>query len=123
MDEVRLIDADKAIAEIERIHCDDCDNYNGVMCRACEYQYAMDIIDDAPTIPAQPVKRGKWIDYGSGTGLYCSECKHRIRYRNGIRETATFSDGKFEFVQYSSRNGYYNFCPKCGADMRGVDNA
>lgn len=68
---------------------------------------------------AQPVKHGKWVDYGSGVGMYCSECRHRIRYRNGIRGTTTFSDGEFKFVQYASKNGYYNFCPKCGADMRG----
>lgn len=70
-------------------------------------------------IDAQPVKHGKWVDYGSGVGMYCSECRHRIRYRNGIREATTFSDGEFKFVQYASKNGYYNFCPKCGADMRG----
>lgn len=77
------------------------------------------VIDDASTIDAQPVKHGHWVDYGSGVGMYCSECRHRIRYRNGIRETTMFSDGEFKFVQHASKNGYYDFCPKCGANMDG----
>lgn len=119
MPDVRLIDGNALVKEIESVHCKDCDSYNGAMCRACEWMDAMDYIEDAPKVDAQPVKHGKWVDYGSGVGMYCSECRHRIRYRNGIRKTAMFSDGEFKFVQYASKNGYYDFCPKCGAKMDG----
>jgi hypothetical protein len=36
----------------------DCDNYNGVRCRACAYADAMDFIDAIPAADVQPVK---WI--------------------------------------------------------------
>lgn len=119
MPDVRLIDGNALVKQIEEVHCKGCNNYNGVMCRACTWMDAMDYIEDAPTVDTQPVKHGHWADYGSGVGMYCSECRHRIRYRNGIRETTMFSDGEFKFVQYASKNGYYDFCPKCGAKMDG----
>ena len=36
----------------------DCDNYNGVRCRACAYADAMDFIDAIPAADVQPVQ---WI--------------------------------------------------------------
>ena len=87
--------------------------------RMCEHNY--DIAEETLRQQSEnvkdwrPVKHGKWVDYGSVVGMYCSECRHRIRYRNGIRETTTFSDGEFNFAKYPSKNGYYNFCPKCGS--------
>lgn len=36
-----------------------CDNYNGVRCRACAYADAMDFIDAIPAADVQPVNR--WI--------------------------------------------------------------
>ena len=58
----RLIDADKRIAEIKKIYCDGCDNYDGVRCRACWVDDAICLIDDATTVDAVPVVR-------------CRECK------------------------------------------------
>lgn len=37
----------------------DCDNYNGVRCRACAYADAMDFIDAIPAADIQPVNQ--WI--------------------------------------------------------------
>ena len=37
----------------------DCDNYNGVRCRACAYADAMDFIEAIPSATVQPVDR--WI--------------------------------------------------------------
>lgn len=103
---VRLIDADKAIAEFKRIFCCDCDS--GDMCRACGYQYAIDIIDAAPTISAQPVKRGHWIELPKALNpnenpCKCSNCGQVVSFMNGYPKS--------------------KFCGECGADMRDETNA
>jgi len=75
----------------------DCNNYNGVMCRACAYADAMDFIDAIPAADVQPVKRGRWVtvrDDGDSLTI-CTHCY----------ETMFF--------------GRTDFCPHCGADMRG----
>lgn len=52
-------------------------------------------IDKQPTADVKPVVRGKWTD--TTHGLMCSACEtHQV---------------------YGSR--FYNFCPICGAEMRG----
>lgn len=61
----------------------------------------MHIIENAPTI--EP-KRGEWkrriVDNGFNADWVCSECGYRV---------------KTDFVDY-------NFCPNCGASMKGADN-
>lgn len=116
---MRLVDADNIVAKLKNYYESLSPDVQSELIRRDEVSSCIAELINAPTVDAQPVKHGHWADYGSGVGMYCSECRHRIRYRNGIRETAKFSDGEFEFVQYASKNGYYNFCPKCGADMRG----
>ena len=65
---------------------------------------ATEIIDDAPTVDATEVKRGRWspVTYGLGvtvTRWMCSNCK---KYENSYSRTS--------------------YCPNCGADMRGDGN-
>lgn len=60
-------------------------------------------IEDLPS--AQPErKKGKWrrriIDSGYNADWICSECGYRV---------------KTDFVNY-------NYCPNCGADMRGEEH-
>ena len=52
--------------------------------------------DELKTADVQPVKRGKWEICSDGYYPYCSECK------------AEPESGKMT-----------NYCPRCGADMRG----
>lgn len=61
--------------------------------------YMPKIIDDAPTIEAEPVKHGKWTKLdGDITYLYeCSVCK----------DTSDWHD---------------NYCPNCGAKTDGGDH-
>ena len=57
-------------------------------------------IDNIPAADVRPVRRGKWIDHQEGRWIYakCSVC-------------GTVHDVKS------------NFCPNCGADMRGESDA
>lgn len=119
MPDIRPIDANAIVEKLQRYYESLSPDVQSELIRRDEVSACIAELINAPTIDAQPVKHGHWVDYGSGVGMYCSECRHRIRYRNGIRETTKFSDGEFEFVQYASKNGYYNFCPKCGAKMDG----
>jgi len=44
---MRLIDADKLINEIKKqAGCESCDNYHGIRCKACQWDDAMDTVDD-----------------------------------------------------------------------------
>lgn len=47
---MRLIDADALIEQLKKSRCTGCDNYNGVRCRACQYDDEMVDIDSAPTV-------------------------------------------------------------------------
>ena len=46
------------------------------------------------------VRHGEWIKYPHNSGIYCSRCRHKRRYKDA-------ND---------------NYCPNCGADMRGVED-
>lgn len=65
------------------------------------------IVERMQTIPAADVierKKGKWKEYDFpvlGKRKHCSACG---------------------FIKIGSDEKIYNFCPNCGADMRGVDN-
>lgn len=103
---MRLIDADA----LKTVHgmgddCAECDKEERKKSTKCEYDRnftKMDFcgwLEDAPTVDAVPVRRGKWILQGDRRktlyGWYfCSECGACI-------------------------GGKTNFCSECGADMRG----
>ena len=50
----RYIDADAAIELVQLTYCKDCNSYNGVMCRACQFDDAMMAIDDVPAADVVP---------------------------------------------------------------------
>ena len=59
---MRLIDADALTKRIEEVYCKDCNNYNGVMCSACEHMDDMDFIEDAPTVDFRAKEGQRLID-------------------------------------------------------------
>lgn len=86
----------------------DCDNYNGVRCRACAYADAMDIIEAIPIADVQPVKRCRMIphkpDYRGYTDVFiCTNCQLHIH------------------LGYISKNYGGNYCLECGAEVEDGD--
>ena len=90
----RLIDADALIERLKAIR----DLYGtknereraargGVVACICA-------VHDAPTVNAEPVRNGRWIDWSMwGESKYqCTECNAEMKYKT-------------------------NFCPRCGAKM------
>lgn len=49
------IDKKQAIDRIASCYCMDCEHSNGILCRACEHQDDMDLIDDIPAADVQPL--------------------------------------------------------------------
>ena len=80
---MRLIDADALNLEYEVDMADDWKTAHEMA----------NIVKYAPTIDAEPVRHGKWIEYPTADGMnQCSEC------------------GVLRF-------GESNYCPHCGARM------
>ena len=79
---MRLIDADELIKSIKDLP--NCKNgYSDTYDKAC----IIGMIEDAPTIEAEPVRHGYWSHKQVDTTLYhvygqCSECKERHRIDN-----------------------------------------
>ena len=97
----RLIDADELKKAVEDFpNC-----YNG-WSDAYDKAFIIGAIEEAPTIDAVSVVRGEWIDkmnYRDGSYYsICSECGY-------------FDDERDDLTAY-------NFCPYCGAKMKGADD-
>lgn len=97
-DLIKREDVDKAIRSICDLCGEDKKN-NGVMCGTCNLDSFIRELDDIPS--AEPERhRGEWIGDGHERGFSeCSKC------------------GYIAVSVLSER--LYNFCPNCGADMRG----
>ena len=99
------IDKKQAIGRIASCYCMDCEHSNGILCRACEHQDDMDLIDDMPAAGVQPAKRGRWEKDEKGQFHHCSECEAET-----LRDVDSWG---LDYGEYLS-----DFCPCCGADMR-----
>lgn len=86
----RPIDADAL--NIDREHFD----------TYADYSHAFDMIDNAPTIDAVPVRHGKWI-YSNDFHWYVASC-NKCGYQ---RRTDIKAEGWNQ----------WNYCPNCGARM------
>lgn len=111
---MRLIDADALIDKAIERYCENCDKRKGIKngkwkivyqigdapCRACDVDDMKCEIEDAPTIEPER-KKGNWI------GSDDEPCE-------------TFECDRCGFVLADWIQGaFYNYCPNCGADMRG----
>ncbi len=107
------IDREAFLAEQRHLYCENCERRKGKMkngkmrfayeigdapCRACRYGDVLDDLEDYPAADVRPVVRGRWkLEEGI---MYCSECNKSPHY---------------VYIPVDE----WNFCPNCGADMRG----
>ena len=76
--------------------CKLCTNFgmDAPICEEKECAYAL-LVKSAPTVDAQEVKHGHWIEINSDMGIYrCSQCRETVGGQTGSR-----------------------FCLNCGAKM------
>lgn len=68
-------------------------------------------------IKAEPIKHGRWIKMSDTDGVYwaCSECGE------DIPRVAHFNRD-FDLFPHLESINKTNYCPNCGADMRGGEN-
>ena len=98
-----LIEKQRAIQEIRNTYCSECDGED-IQCRCCEYQFAMDIIENMePEKDLMQTGNAKWVL---------------------VRQTETVFDGEIErhdIVKCSNcgveRTERTPFCPICGFMM------
>lgn len=91
---MRLIDADKLKPDTK--------TFTSAYSEELTEFYSQEAIDNAPTVDAEPVKHGYWIEKRSSTGVFdyyfvCSECH---------KNTLGFLIAP-------------DYCPHCGAKMDG----
>lgn len=99
---MRLIDAGFLTALCKSIAAADFNKNAAPASWSEAYIGFIDNIEIAPTVEAEPVKRGEWIfkEGYLGSTYYCSECEKAV-YLN----------------KYGEPN-LTNFCPDCGAYMK-----
>ncbi len=103
---MRLIDADALLSgfDVRKVT-----EYDESGCGVDYKAVPVDVIENAPTIDAEPVRHGRWIDMQDGDateGMWrCSVCG---------------SDGYFDILTPEEAGCYY--CHNCGAKMDGDVN-
>lgn len=95
---MRLIDADDLDNVVWRL------NEEGRTITRSEYKTLDSIIFEFPTIEAEPVRRGRWVE-GINDKWVCSEC--------GTGNNYAYS---WDITGYQLQDRY---CPNCGAKMEG----
>ena len=99
---MRLIDGDSAVQQIRKFvgcHKDCSENfYYGLGCKACAWGKIIEIVENAPTIKAEPVVHGEWLPTRDSNKKECSNC--------GVIHL---------IAQYP--HGQANYCPNCGKRM------
>lgn len=97
---MKLIDAD----ELTKTYCDKCIEKDCADCIVLD-------IKNAPTIKAEPVKRGKW-DY-----RYDKEYEGYVPCCSICECTDAISRSDYEYRGGKIRDNNSNYCPNCGAKM------
>lgn len=109
MDE--YISKKQTIDRIASCYCMDCEHSNGVLCRACEHQDDMDLIDDMPVVDVQPVKRGYWIKQPEKFQIHEDVINSNYLYSCSCCNASDLHSER------ANNDGEVKFCWRCGAKM------
>lgn len=105
IDRKAVLDKFNAMCEV----CGEGEKYNGVMCRACALDDAIAFVEDMPSAETER-KTGKWLPHPGDEDLdVCSVCGTGCKRRER---------GISQYIPWVTEYNY-QFCPHCGADMRG----
>lgn len=106
---MRLIDADELKDRVIRQECISCSatyTYAENRCKACDTADFLRMLEDMPTVEAQPVKSGRWNFIGKWENTYqCSECLEEFN------------------VEGNPIENMMRYCPYCGVRMDGDSDA
>jgi hypothetical protein len=83
----------------------DCPIRDDKWCPDCQYEEFRNIIANLPSADARVVHRGKWrqdISDPDSNVWWCDFC-----------------DEPYQLMEGTPKDNAYNFCPNCGADMKG----
>ena len=101
---MRLIDADANIETMKKCATNP-ENEQALLC----YRFAQRILEEAPTVDAEPVRHGEWVKMrGMMPPEYmglkeCNKCGWHI---HPLGQTA-----------FDKRESEFRYCPRCGAKM------
>ena len=114
---MRLIDADSLLECVHSLACETNDIKTKTIVENVLHVTVPQIIEDEPTIDAQPVKRGRWSEcwrdpMRNVISVICSACEGASLTYLPKRDLAVEDVPKKICVQMP-------YCPKCGAYMRG----
>lgn len=107
---MRLIDADILAEGIKKYFCNVCSEPEIGKCKACNIAEILSMIDDTPTIDAEPVKHGRWI-------IHREEIFEPNRSECYINRPLPTECSVCGFAEM--RASRFAFCPNCGAKMDG----
>lgn len=114
-----LISRKAVIDSIKEIFCNDCNNYHGVICRACDIADAIGMVEDAPAVAyklkaTEPMTTcQQWIPVSERLpeidGRYATVCK----FGNGVTTRGFLSfakDGeKVDYELTGKKNVWYEY--------------
>lgn len=105
MENKRFINATELVEELIEDRDQDCNRYMYWYQkeeRDAKYEFAIDRIEEAPTVDVAEVVHSKWVLADDGR-LICDHCKSvKVAY---------------EQLCYLRSTGCWNYCPNCGAKM------
>ena len=89
------------------INCDYTKKQRSVMCGSCGIGDAKIMVEDAVAEYVRPVVRGEWQEKAvwDDVVFVCSNCEE-----------------PWTLIEGTPEQNNMNFCPNCGADMRGIED-